>query len=433
MKISRLMFIKSVLSFISYAAIFLNFPFRTKAASLRSKTSDVLPGRRRSMKTEKAEVSVRKCGTYNPGEVHDAIKGGLDDIGFSITEKSSVLIKPNILAQNTPDQCTTTHPALVEAVCSIFSAYKCRITIGESSAFYQGGGTREGFTTSGIAAVAERYGAALLPFEATRLRKITSGKALNPFYITEAVFNHDIVVNLPKMKVHQLAGYSGALKNLYGCIPGGTKQLYHKQFQDRPDYREFWGIPLVDVFEAVKPKLNIMDAVYGLDNNGPAANGDPRFTGLILVSADAAALDLTACRIMGLDYRRIPAVREAVNRGLTDPEKIAVTGEVPMVQYVNLLDKEPSAGISKSIGDYMFDRFIVEPRLDEDKCSKCGICVKDCAVSAIKTGNEGFPEFDLNACIRCYCCSEYCTSGAIYLHGGVINHIIRGIRSIIKL
>jgi len=434
MKISRLRFIGISAAFTAFLLALLNFPFRFAASrSSGAEESEKLPARRLKMKQGADTVSILKCETYNPFEVYGAIRKGLGDIGFKIRSGSSVLLKPNILAQNTPDQCTTTHPAVVEAVCRIFSDHKCRITIGESSAFYQGGGTRKGFVTSGIGAVAERYGAELLPFEATRLRKITGGNALDPFYITEAVFSYDLVVNLPKMKVHQLAGLSGAIKNLYGCIPGGTKQLYHKLFQERPDYREYWGIPLVDVFEAVKPGLNIMDAVYGLDNNGPAANGDPKYTGLLLVAENAAALDLVACRIMDLDYKRIPAVREAVARGLANPEKIKTPGDVPSVPYVNLMDEEPSTGISRAIGDYMFDRFIVEPRIDMGKCSKCGTCINDCAVSAINIDEKGYPVINLERCIRCYCCSEYCKVGAIGLHGGAINHIIRGIRSIIKL
>lgn len=433
MKLSRLKFLHAVLAFMGYLMLSVKLPLRLKKNSAVYGESGV--GRKGGaiMKSSGDTVSVRNCRSYDPEEVYASIKAGLDDINFRIKEGTSVLIKPNILAQNTPDQCATTHPAVIDAVCRLLKEHNCKITIGESSAFYQGGGTREGFVTSGIADVASRYGAELLPFEATRLRKIESGKALNPFHISEAPFMHDLVINIPKMKIHRLARYTGAIKNTYGFIPGGTKQLYHKLFQERPDYKEFWGIPLNDVFEAVRPGLNIMDAVYGLDEDGPAANGEPKFTGLILISANAAALDITACRIMGFDPQRVPAVREAVNRKSVNPDQVKVIGELPLIPYVKLPDEKPSTGISKKIDDYMFDQLLVEPELDEDKCTKCGVCIRDCAVSAIKEGDEGYPEFNMNACIRCYCCSEYCPHDAIYLHGGVVNHIIRGIRSMMKI
>lgn len=430
MKLTRLNFISGAIALFALISARRYPPFRKEARAAENSS-----GKKRgiTMKSYRDTVSVRECKSYNADEVYASVKGGLDDIGFSIRSGSSVLLKPNILAQNSPDQCATTHPAVVEAVCRILKENNCSITIGESSAFYQGGGTREGFITSGIAGVAGKYGATLLPFEATKLRRIETGKALNPFYITEAPFIHDLVINLPKMKIHRLAKYTGALKNCYGFIPGGTKQIYHKLFQDRPDYIQFWGKPLIDVYEAVKPGLNIMDAVYGLDEDGPAATGDPKFTGVLLVSGNAAALDITACRIMGFDPMWVPAVKEAVDRKLADPDRIKIAGTLPLIQYVKLPDPEPSSGISKKFDHYMFDRFIVEPGIDQDECRKCGVCINDCAVSAIKTGEDGYPVINRAECISCYCCSEYCPHGAITLHGGVVNHIIRGIRSIMKI
>ncbi|HPS58259.1 MAG TPA: DUF362 domain-containing protein [Spirochaetota bacterium] len=433
MKLTRTRFIKYAALLMAYVMVFLNIPAGTEKGYAKKTVSKKTGSGRTAVKSSSDIVSVRKCISYDLDEVYAAVKNGLEDTGFKIKQGTSVLLKPNILAQNTPDQCATTHPAVVDAVCRIFSESRCSITIGESSAFYQGGGTREGFVTSGIAAVAEKYSAALLPFEATRLRRIETGKALNPFYISGAAFSFDLVVNIPKMKVHRLARYSGAVKNNYGFIPGGTKQVYHKLFQCRSDYKEFWGIPLADVYEAVRPGLNIMDAVYGLDEDGPAASGEPKQTGLLLVSDNGAALDVVACRIMGFDPQWVPAVREVLNRGMTDAAKIRIIGEVPSIPYVKLPDEEPKTGLSKKIDDFMFDQFIVEPRLDEDECNKCGVCIQNCAVSAIKSGDEGYPGFIYDKCIYCYCCSEYCPNKAIYLHGGTVNHIIRAGRYIMKI
>lgn len=433
MKLTRIRFLKYAAAFAAFVMVFLNFPGSYKKSHSRKTVPDNSGSGRAAVKSSRDKVSITRCSSYDPDEVYYAAKKGIDDIGFKIRKGIPVLIKPNILAQNTPDQCATTHPAVVDAVCRIFSENKCSITIGESSAFYQGGGTREAFVTSGIAAVAEKYGASLLPFEATKLRRIETGKALNPFYISGAALSFDLVVNIPKMKVHRLARYTGAVKNCYGFIPGGTKQVYHKMFQCRPDYKEFWGIPLADVYEAVNPGLNIMDAVYGLDEDGPAASGEPRETGLLLVSDNGAALDFIACKIMGFDPQWVPAVREVINRGMTSESRISTIGDVPLIPYVKLPDGELKTGLSKKIDDFMFDQFIVEPRIDEDECNKCGVCIENCAVSAIKTGSEGYPEFIYDRCIYCYCCSEYCPEKAIYLHGGAVNHLIRAGRYIMKI
>ena len=436
MKITRYHFIKVMAGCLGYMIIFLVSSFKTKIRSQikiykTGDTAEQKPAVR--IKKNNDIVSIVPCAGYDPDEVYNAVKKGLDAINYKIKPGTSVLLKPNIIAQNTPEQAATTHPSVIDAVCRIFSENNCRITIGESSAFYQGGGTRKGFETSQIASVAKKYGAAVLPFESTRLRKITSGKALNPFYITEAVFQHDLVVSLPKMKIHRLARYTGAVKNMYGCIPGGAKQVYHKLFQSRPDYKEYWGVPLVDVFEAVNPGLSIMDAVIGLDKDGPAANGEPKFTGVMLFSTNGAALDVTGCRIMGFDPYWVPALREAVNRGIVSPDKITTAGDVPSIPYVRLPDEPPKTGISKKLDDYFFDQLIVEPGLEKKACDKCGACVSNCAVSAIGSDKNGYPAFDYRKCIYCYCCEESCPRKAIYLHGGTVNHLIRGIRYMMKV
>lgn len=401
------------------------------AAAMKNKTTSA-PARP-IKRGRKAIVSIEKCPGYEPDDVYPALRRALDAIGFRVPERKRILLKPNIIAQNTPRQATTTHPSIIEAVCRVFAEKNCTITIGESSAFYQGGCTRLGFETTGIAAAARKFGAEILPFEATLLKKITSGKVLNPFYITKAVFDCDLLVNLPKLKLHRLARYTGAIKNTYGCVVGGTKQIYHTLFQERSDYQEYWGKALVDVYEAVNPDLTIMDAIIGLDRDGPAANGTPRFTGLLLASQNGAALDVAACGVIGFDPHWVPAVREALDRGLAAVDTTRIIGEPAHVPYVRLPDVKQKTGILKKLDDHVFEQFIVTPIIDESGCDKCKACVEKCAPKAIQLKTNGFPHIELARCIHCYCCEEYCPKNAISLSGGVTNHLIRGLRQVMRL
>lgn len=431
---NRRNFLKKIFYFISF--ILLGGILTKRKWDIFSATMDIKDTTKRAGLTRTGNrdiVSIEKCADYNADDIYTALKKSLDAINFKIPEKKKILLKPNILAQNTPEQATTTHPAVIEAVCRIFKENNCKIYIGESSAFYQGGCTRLGFETAGIAAAGKKYDAEILPFETTLLKIITTGKELNPFYITQAVFDCDLVVNLPKLKIHRLARYSGAIKNTYGCVVGGTKQIYHKLFQARSDYQEFWGKPLVDVYEAVNPGLTIMDAIVGLDEDGPAANGKPKFTGLLFSSRNGVSLDTVVCRVIGFDPRWVPAVREALDRGMASPDNIIIAGEILNIPYVKLTDIKPKTGISKKFDDYIFDQFIVTPVISESKCKKCNSCAEKCAPQAIRLKSDGYPQIDISKCIYCYCCSEYCPHDAISLSGGVINHFIRGFRQILKL
>ncbi len=281
--------------------------------------------------------------------------------------------------------------------------------------------------------MARKYGARLVPFESTALREIASGTLLRRFRVTEAFFEHDLVVNLPKLKLHRLAKYTGAIKNMYGCVPGGAKQIYHMAFQHREDYRDAWGEALVDVYRAVTPGLTIMDAVTGLDVDGPAANGTPRFTGLLLASANGPALDYAACRIIGFDPARVPALRAAMSRGLVAGDAVEINGDAPSIPYSFLPDARPKRGIALKLDDYLFRQLIVRPRIDAGKCTRCDACVANCAPGAIRPGAEGPPVIDFGKCICCYGCEEFCPEGAVRLRGSAVNLLIRALRRIMRL
>jgi uncharacterized protein (DUF362 family)/NAD-dependent dihydropyrimidine dehydrogenase PreA subunit len=378
-------------------------------------------------------VAAVPCASYEEERVYKAVVEALGAIGFEVPAGKRVLLKPNIMAQNTPEQAASTHPAVVAALCRIFRERGCGVTIGDSSAYYQGGCTRRGFATTGMEEIAARWGATLLPFEATRLRRITGLPTVDPLYLTEAVFEHDLVVNVPKLKLHRLARLSGAVKNMFGCVVGGTKQRYHQMLQDRPDYVWYWGKTLVDVYETVRPGLTVMDAVVGLDRDGPAANGTPRPTGVILASKSAPAVDVCACRIMGHDPMGVPALREAIERGLVAPSAIELHGGLPDVPYVKLPEFKLPRGIARSFDHYFFARFIVSPGIKKSRCNRCGVCIENCAAGAMRLDPAKGVRIDYRACINCYCCEEYCPLGAVYLHGGAVNNTMRGIRRVIRL
>jgi uncharacterized protein (DUF362 family)/Pyruvate/2-oxoacid:ferredoxin oxidoreductase delta subunit len=432
---SRRGFLEKAISFFAFVVLWPLRTIKTHAQQAQDSTGPApAPLRLPAVPNGIPAVSVSPCENYDLETVYKAVKKALDDIGYSVPVNKRVLIKPNIMAQNAPSQHATTHPAVVDALCRIFTGAGCGITIGDSSAFYQKGGTLGGMRTTGMAAVAAKYGAQVLAFEKTAVRKITAGAVLNPFWITRALFDHDVVVDVPKLKVHQLARYSGAIKNMYGCVPGGAKQVYHEKFQNRPDYKEFWGGPLVDVFLAAGPDLSVMDAVYGLDKDGPAATGTPRYTGVILASVNAPALDVVACRMVGFDPRWAPAVRAALERGLADENKITVFGTVPSIPYVKLPDPKPGKPGSFHLDDYMFHQVIMTPVVSPSRCPKgCSACVPVCGPGAISLGKNGAPVIDYTICIRCYCCAEQCPRQAISLKGGFLNHVIQGVRRVMKI
>jgi len=135
-----------------------------------------------------------------------------------------------------------------------------------------------------IREMTERAGIELVNFEASGSTEIDAGDYR--LYVANPVLEADVIINLPKLKTHTLTLMTGAVKNMFGTVPGFRKAEMHKIF---PGHREFAAM-IVELFSHVRPALNIMDAVLAMEGNGPSS-GSPRELGLVAVSDDAVALD----------------------------------------------------------------------------------------------------------------------------------------------
>ena len=82
-------------------------------------------------------------------------------------------------------------------------------------------------------------------------------------YIAKPVLDADVVINSPKLKTHSATIYTGAVKNVFGCIPGLRKAMYHKIAPDKEDFGEI----LTDIHMAAKYGLHIMDGIYSIQGD----------------------------------------------------------------------------------------------------------------------------------------------------------------------
>ncbi len=360
-----------------------------------------------------SNVAVIKCPNYTQESVDKTIERVFKEIPVKIKPHSKVLIKPNILMAKKPEYACTTHPAMIEAVCKILAKDKCEIILGESSGF----NTMNGFTVSGIRAVAEKYKAKIIAFENDKIQdKKIDGKVLKELKITSIINDVDYIINMPKMKTHMLMRVTGAVKNCYGLIPGFQKAIYHTKGKDEKAFGEL----LIDIYLECKDKIviNIMDAIVGMEGEGPG-NGDPINTGLVIASTDALALDVIQSRIMGFDPLAIGTTSAAIDRKLLKINEVKVIGDyknsnIPKLNYI------PPGGKGNKIvkfittaKSYLMRTPTLIPEVNKDKCIKCGICAKLCPVQCITL--KPYPTFDRNICIKCYCCHEHCPKGAIFL------------------
>jgi len=367
------------------------------------------------------KVSILKCNDYNIEQIYKVIKQSLENINFELPKNKKILLKPNVLGQRKPETAVDTHPAILDALCKLLKENNNEIWIGDSGGISAYGGTKKAFEVSGIEAVAKKHNAKLISFEASERKEVIDDKAkvLKRFIIAKEPFTADLVINVPKLKTHVLMKFTGAVKNMFGCIPGGGKSKKHAL---APNEDMFANL-LLDIYQNVTPNLNIMDAITGLEGDGPGSAGTPKKVGLILASEDAVALDIEASKIIGYNPLDIKTTKYAIKRGISQ-DNVEVIGEKDFkidfkkpTMKTNLSSKLP-----KFIVKFMFNLMAMKPYVKKNKCKKCSICANVCPVNAITL--QPYPKFDRKKCVLCYCCHEHCPYNAIRLsHSNLINFL----------
>jgi uncharacterized protein (DUF362 family)/NAD-dependent dihydropyrimidine dehydrogenase PreA subunit len=370
---------------------------------------------------ERPLVSVCACSTYAPDAVSAALERVLDPLGGMrsfISPGQRVFLKVNLLLKAAPERAVTTHPELVRAVIrAAFQAGAGDVAVGDSPGGRNSAGSaRAVFETSGIAAVCQQEGARVSLLDDTVKRVAFEGGLLySAFNLGGEAVDADVLISLPKLKTHGFMMFTGGVKNLFGCIPGLEKAQFHLKVPDREDFAEM----LVDLMLACAPELTVMDAVIGMEGDGPAG-GTPRDVGALLASTDPAALDVIASAIAAFDPMDVYTNRAAARRGLAprSPADVTVAGE-DWRSFVVRDFAHPARDVSRRVpprvAKWMRRRIASRPALEDPAgCTACRTCEVNCPVRAIAMVDQR-PSFDYDACIRCYCCQELCPQQVIGL------------------
>ncbi len=364
-----------------------------------------------------AKVSVVSCGQYKQEEVNRAVGQALDLIGGMgrfVKPGQRVLLKVNALTPKPPEAAVTTHPAVIKAVAGEVKKAGGTVLIGDSSGGMIAGQapTRQTFQVAGIARAAEECGAELVNFDISGVTAVRSDGPVKTLHIARPVLEADVVISLPKLKTHSAAVFTGAVKNMFGSIPGHRKSEYHRIAPRLSDFAEV----LVDIYAATKPGLAVMDGIVGMEGNGPSA-GSPRKIGVILASEDCVAVDSVASLIIGLEPFKVYTTSIAHSRGLGqgDPARIEPVGE-PLAKVAVQDFDLPSNALLETMPGFLVRGFLgmlrARPEINARACAGCRFCVESCPVQAMEMSRE-VPRIDYNKCISCLCCQELCPQKAV--------------------
>ncbi len=371
----------------------------------------------------KEPVSLIGCKEYDYETVKNAVRESFKNLGGIekyIEPGDKVLLKINLLIKKKPEEAATTHPLFTKALAQVLIDYGATVIIGDSP----GGPFNERmlkgiYKGCGIDRIAEETGATLNYNTNSVVVQNPKGKYLKELTIAEMVQEADKVISVSKLKTHGLTVFTGAVKNMFGIVPGLKKPEYHLAMPEVKDFSE----ALLDICLRGNPVLSFMDGIVGMEGAGPSG-GDPREIGAVLASASPYHLDVVASSIINLKPEEVPIIQRCIERKICaeNGEDIEILGE-PVSKFFIEDYKIPKIETKKLVADWMPDflktfidmRTRPRPVFNHALCIGCGNCAEACPPEVITMENH-LPEVDLRGCIRCFCCQELCPERAVKIH-----------------
>lgn len=144
----------------------------------------------------------------------------------------------------------------------------------------------------------------LLDMTRDRLQEVKNAKFKyykdfdHQLWLSEKLLKANVVISLSNLKMHTVTGYTGACKNLFGCLP---------DFDKSPNHTHIHTV-IHDLVLAIKPTLSVVDAFYGMEGNGPV-QGEDINSGYRVFSDDPVEADIYAAYTVGFNPNRVGYIK----------------------------------------------------------------------------------------------------------------------------
>ncbi len=232
-----------------------------------------------------------------------------------VHKQKKIFIKPNI---SHPDFIpgVITDPTLLYELVGLLRNNAEEVLVGESNGYNYS--CKVAFEKTGLKKAVNKAGGVVVNLSEDKVVKIKFQNSSNKpkeLFLPKIVVEADAIIDLPLMKTHEFTMFSGAIKNLFGCVPS-NRRIYLHPFLNEVFYK---------LFSFLNPMLTIMDARVGLEGNGPT-KGDPVDMNLILSSNSALATDIIASEIMGLKLEQIKHLNYIAKKKKMIRKKIITQG-----------------------------------------------------------------------------------------------------------
>ena len=364
-------------------------------------------------------VWLAQCPDYGQS-LEEKIEKAFDalQVWDKIRPGMKVVLKPNLVMSSKPEQAIITHPAFTAAVGKCVQKAGGRVVIAESPGGpYTPAAMKAMFRATGYRDMAEACGFTLYTDCKSREVTLPQAKRCRELSVVEPFLDRDYLIDLPKLKTHSMVGFSGAVKNLFGTVPGLQKPELHCRFPEREPFSEM----LCDRCHARGPDRSLMDGSWAREGNGPTG-GQRRDLHVIAGSESPWALDVAAASLVGLEPEKITMLWEGHERGYgpLDLSELELVGdpmetllapdflkaEASSTDFIDRLPKFLRPAAKKLATPY--------PRIDKKRCVGCGKCAESCPQHTISL-RDGKAVIRYQNCIRCFCCHEMCPKHVVQI------------------
>lgn len=297
------------------------FLIGSAAAGLLAARPDLLLGQ---TSAKSADMAVTRWSGTKP-----AADAAMKDVAVKLTEQAInalggmkrfvsrgdvVWVKPNIGWDRKPETGADTNPDVVATIVRLcFDAGAKTVKVGDHPCDV----AEKTYVASGIADAAREAGAKVVFLDKTRFKEAKiGGELVKTIPVYPEIIESDLVINVPIVKHHRLAGLTMCMKNYMGVIE--KRNVFHQAIA-----------PCVaDLTRFMKPRISILDAVRVLKANGPKGGNaaDVEVKTIVAAGSDIVALDAFGAEILGRKPSEIGTIvqGEALGLGKVDYRSLAL-------------------------------------------------------------------------------------------------------------
>jgi uncharacterized protein (DUF362 family) len=268
-------------------------------------------------------VILSRCSDYSQTRIAKALQrqfallGGLEKF---VKPGDTVLLKPNFIAPRSRRHATQTHPAVILETARLLKDFGAKPFVGDSPAW------GNVFTCVKALKLEEPLKKLSVPVkQLDKPKKCLIGTKNTRVGISSVALEADVIINLPKFKSHQQLTATFAVKNMFGCVSGKRKPLWH--FKKGGNAQDFCEL-LIDIFKFLNPAFTIIDAVVAMDGRGPI-RGRTRPLGWLIGGTDPIACETICAKLIGIEPKNVPIIKTArqIGFGCSDTAKIEIAGD----------------------------------------------------------------------------------------------------------